>query len=345
MPENILPANTLKLMLLALMVIQNSSVVLVGRYTRASVRTEDAFVVNQFVLVTELCKLFGSAILEFQVTKGLLVESINEHIVKRPRDFFKISVPALLYLIQNTLLYYGLSNLSAPVFQVTYQSKLVTTAIVSVLLLNRRYKIRQWICLVALGIGVAIVILGEASQKGSNTSRRLAVQLKNEQNFGLGLLAVAVSCVSSALAGVYFEKILKKPVASKTSSPLPSLWMRNIQLAFFSICIAYGRMITTVGDKPFLFGFTKWVWLLVGLQAGGGLLVAAVIKYADNVLKGLATGVAVVVNTLLSMTFFDTKLTVQFTVGATMILSSVYFFSNEFPCQVKKSENPNVLPS
>eukprot|EP00978_Attheya_sp_CCMP212_P042169 scaffold252569_cov51-Attheya_sp.AAC.2 len=41
--------------------------------------------------------------------------------------------------------------------------------------------------------------------------------------------------------------------------------------------------------KLCLHGFHGWVWVLVLLQAGGGMLVVAVIKYADNVLKGLAT--------------------------------------------------------
>jgi solute carrier family 35 (UDP-sugar transporter), member A1/2/3 len=88
-----------------------------------------------------------------------------------------------------------------------------------------------------------------------------------------------------------------------------------------------------------LHGFTTWVWILVLLQAGGGLLVAAVIKYADNVLKGLATGVSVVFATLLSMMLFNTPLSNQFTVGATMILAAVYYFSNPLPAVVS-----NMLP-
>ena len=72
---------------------------------------------------------------------------------------------------------------------------------------------------------------------------------------------------------------------------------------------------------------TGWVWLLVLLQASGGLLVASVMKYADNVLKGLATGVSVVVSTVLSMIIFGTPLTTPFVIGAIMILTSVHGFS------------------
>jgi UDP-sugar transporter A1/2/3 len=89
-------------------------------------------------------------------------------------------------------------------------------------------------------------------------------------------------------------------------------------------------------EKPFMHGFSSWVWILALLQAGGGLLVAAVIKYADNVLKGLATGVSVVSSTACSMVLFGTPLTMQFMTGAGIILSSVFFFSNDIPGSAKK---------
>jgi solute carrier family 35 (UDP-sugar transporter), member A1/2/3 len=51
-------------------------------------------------------------------------------------------------------------------------------------------------------------------------------------------------------------------------------------------------------------------------------------QYADNVLKGLATGVSVVFATALSTILFHTPLTPQFSLGALLILISVYVFSN-----------------
>jgi UDP-sugar transporter A1/2/3 len=106
-----------------------------------------------------LYQLFFSCILEFNATKGGLFNSIKENNIDRPLDALKISVPALLYLVQNTLLYVALSNLSAPLFQVTYQAKLVTTAVVSVVMLNRKYSPKQWFCLVVLSVGVALAVL------------------------------------------------------------------------------------------------------------------------------------------------------------------------------------------
>ena len=83
--------------------------------------------------------------------------------------------------------------------------------------------------------------------------------------------------------------------------------------------------------KPFFHNFSGWVFVLLGLQAGGGLLVAAVMKYADNVLKGLATGVSVVVSSVGSGLLFGTPINTYFSIGAATILCSVYLFSNDFP--------------
>jgi len=318
-------------------------VVLVGRYTRADKTEEELFVINDLILVTEAGKFMLAAILEYRATNGNLAKSIKENIIDAPVDALKILIPSMLYLLQNTLLYTALSNLSAPIFQVTYQSKLLTTAVVSVVMLQRRYSPKQWVCLCMLGMGVAIVVLGE-KKNDDGESKEAEEGGVVSQSLTVGLFAVTVACFSSALAGVYFEKVLKKPVKvsseegmEKTKNPV-SLWMRNIQMAFFSISIAIvnGNFANDSNNKKaFLHGFTPSVWTVVILQAGGGLLVAAVIKYADNVLKGLATGVSVVVATACSMVLFDTPLTMQFTVGAVFILASVYFFSNDLPGEKK----------
>ena len=263
------PPKNFRLVLLAAMVLQNASVVLIGRHTRASAPQEDLYNVSHLVMACEIVKFMGACVLEFYTLPvgKTLMGSLKIHVFDHPMDCLKIAVPAGLYLLQNTLLYVALSNLSAPLFQVTYQSKLLTTAIVSVFLLNRKYARKQWIALFTLGVGVALAILSE-TKKGADVE---------EGDMITGLVAVTVACLSSALAGVYTEMILKNVNVSKEKDPdqptraPPSLWMRNIQMAFISICIAYGKAILSpesdpsASEKTYFFGFTFWVWILVGL--------------------------------------------------------------------------------
>jgi UDP-sugar transporter A1/2/3 len=336
-----LTSPTFKLMLLTGMVLQNSATVLVGRYTRSSVPVDQLYVVNHLIVITEIGKLILSCVFEYFTTNGQLVQSIRVNIIEKPYDAMKIVIPALLYLVQNSLLYVALSNLTAPIFQVTYQTKLVTTAIVSVIMLNRKYSFQQWVCLVFLSLGVAIVVLGESSGGSKAASTETG-----PQSLTVGLLAVTIACLSSALAGVYFEKVIKTAGSGEKQVPV-SVWMRNIQLAFFTICTALlqgwwsaAPAVAGAAANPYFHGFTHWAWILVCLQAGGGLLVAAVIKYADNVLKGLATGVSVCFATAVSTALFGTPLSGQFSAGAMMILGSVYLFSNPIK-KSKEAANPS----
>ncbi len=341
-----------QLVLLSLMVAQNSAVVLLGRYSQTAVENpEDKFSNKNLVATTEAVKFLVCLVLiglenlseryppplnEGFIPKmplsqlmaslpGATIAELSK-IVANPINSLIVSPPAALYLLQNNILYVALSNLTAPVFQVCYQTKLVTTAVVSVVLMNRRYARVQWISLVALGVGVSVVVLGEQGIKEE-------VNEDNNQNLFLGLIAVAMATLSSAFAGVYFEKVVKG--AGKSNTKPTSLWVRNVELAFFSILFSTifsllsGSVETTdTVQKPFFHGFTTVTWMLVFLQAGGGLLVAAIVKYADNVVKGLATGVAVVVSTLTSVMLLGMQLRLSFIVGGGMILTSVWAFSN-----------------
>ena len=52
--------------------------------------------------------------------------------------------------------------------------------------------------------------------------------------------------------------------------------------------------------KAVLYTFVFKNNLLKLLQALGGLVIAAVIKYADNILKGFATSLSIILSTLIS---------------------------------------------
>ncbi len=106
-----------------------------------------------------------------------------------------MAVPALLYFVQNNLQYVAVSNLDAATFQVTYQLKILTTALFSVLLLKRVLSRQKWIALLILTLGIALVQLpvpGSKSAPAAATGSPF-----------LGLVAVMAACGISGLAGVW----------------------------------------------------------------------------------------------------------------------------------------------
>ena len=111
--------------------------------------------------------------------------------------------------------------------------------------------------------------------------------------------------------------------------------MRNIQLSFLSLpfglftCFTYDW--TALTTKGFFFGYDSFIWYLVVLQATGGLLVAMVVKYADNILKGFATSLAIILSCIVSIYLFDFHLTLQFSVGTLLVMASVFLYSYSPP--------------
>ena len=75
----------------------------------------------------------------------------------KPEESGKLVVPAAIYAFQNNILYQALTYLDAVTYQVTYQLKILTTALFSVLVLRRALHPRQWVALVMLTVGVTIV--------------------------------------------------------------------------------------------------------------------------------------------------------------------------------------------
>lgn len=56
-------------------------------------------------------------------------------------------------------------------------------------------------------------------------------------------------------------------------------------------------------------------WMIAFVQAGGGLLVAATLKYADSILKTLATSGSIVMSAVLGYLLLDGQLDIFIVIG------------------------------
>lgn len=119
-------------------------------------------------------------------------------------DCWKLSIPAVLYVIQNSLQFVAISNLPVATFQVTYQMKILTTAAFSVAMLHKKLTSTKWLALTFLAIGVGIVQIQSTSS--SHPVPREGVPVGSAQDYihimsplkGFG--AVTAACFTSGLA-------------------------------------------------------------------------------------------------------------------------------------------------
>lgn len=295
---------------LACLVLQNTFLVVYMHYSR--VLDGPMYAPSTAVVSMEVLK-FITCLSVVACERGL-INTIQKELISQPMEILKLSVPSLIYTVQNNLLYYALSHLDAATFQVGYQLKILTTAVFSVIVLGRRLSNMQWFALVILTVGVSLAQLSTAKSDGSKA------------NTTMGFVAVILAAIMSGFAGVYFESILKN---SGTS-----VWVRNIQMGITSIVLGlvgiYGSgELPGVQENGFFYGYNNVVIAVILLQAIGGLVVAVVVKYADNILKGFAASFSIVTSCILSYFMFDFHPTWIFVLGAVMVNVSMYLYSYE----------------
>ncbi len=327
--------------------VQNALLTLIMHYSRVSSAPQHTYSAASAVLLTELLKGFISLSVAFVRIdpSGANGSLWNPKVllyrfrrlgkeVFRP-DCWKLSIPAILYVIQNNLQFVAVSNLEAATFQVSYQMKILTTAAFSVLLLRKKLSPNKWLALLFLAIGVGIVQIQTGSSSGHTSSSN-----GHDMNAFKGFMAVVMACFTSGLAGVYFEMVLKNSQAD--------LWVRNVQLSLFSLLPALVPIVcsnvTSSGPAPgwlhqLFANFGVWAWATVLIQVLGGLLTALVIKYADNILKGFATSLSIVISFLASVALFNFQMTVTFVLGSTVVLMATWMYN-----QPDASAGDNLYP-
>ena len=304
------------------------------RYSR--IRGGAMFFEGTAVLMAEVVKLITCIFFVYQSRDEgdkdfrKLSSILYKTIIQNKLDTFKVCVPSFLYLIQNNLLYVAVENLDVATFQITYQLKILTTAIFSVLILKRHLIRTQWLSLFILVIGVALVQLSGSTEMKKTSEKELRVQ-----NQSLGLVCVLTACILSGLGGIYFEKILKGSTVS--------VWIRNIQLSLLSIpmgiFVAYFKHSEGIQENGFFFGYDSFVIYLIFLNAMGGVLVGVVVKYADMILKGFASSIAIVITCMASVFLFGFIVSTQFTIGAFVVIASIFLYGYK-PKKLKLQQLP-----
>ncbi|OON13391.1 putative UDP-galactose translocator [Opisthorchis viverrini] len=308
---------------LLVLVFQNLLYTLCMRYGRS--RNAPMFIISSMMVTSEAVKLLTCLVVLHST--GTLKHSYAQFLCNI-WDSIKSCLPALIYLVQNRLLVAALGNLDAATFQVAYQLKLLTTALFSVLILRKPISLIQWFSLLLLFFGVAIVEPPSGSKENP---------MSVSQNPSLGLFYVVCASLLSGFACVYLELLFK--------NPHKSLWLRNIEVAGTSLVT--GAIVQWISDgdlikeKGYFYGFDWLVWILVGLHSFGGLIVAMVVKYANNMLKGFACSMSIVLSCIYSVLFLGVHLSPSFLIGACLVLISVVLYA-AYPPRISCSPTVNA---
>lgn len=329
--------------------------------------TSTAVFINEVIKLT-LC--FSLALFEASKSSpGLPASSLLLHVTSAifAGDSWKLAIPASLFVLTSSLQYFAVSHLDSATFQVTSQFKILPTALVSVFLLKRRLSTQKWVALALLMSGVIIVQIpskdstsqGPSQEGPSDFFRRSLrdgmvredvsiramykrsatyegideddVLIHPPMNTALGVTAAILGTTVSAAASVYFEKILKGAAA-----PI-SLWIRNVQLAFYSLfpSLFIGVMFfdgEEIAKCGFFVGYNWVVWATIALQTNLGILVSVCVTYADNIAKNFAISISILISLCVSVWLFEFVVTTNVRLKTMKILTRsdfpIYSFSS-----------------
>lgn len=108
----------LKYISLLTLTIQNASLILTIRYSRTL--PGDMYIATTAVVFAEVLKVLACLLIILAQKRSFpdFFDLLYSSIIGQPWDTLKLSVPALIYTVQNNLQYTAISNLDAATFQV-----------------------------------------------------------------------------------------------------------------------------------------------------------------------------------------------------------------------------------
>ncbi|KAI5723333.1 hypothetical protein M8J76_004458 [Diaphorina citri] len=218
----------------------------------------------------------------------------------------KLVVPAAMFTLQNNLFYMANTNLDSITYQITYQLKIITTALFSYLLLSKRFTKTQVFSLGVLLFGIVLIQIDESASESISRKSDNGNQL-----IGFGFTSV------------YLERIYK-------ADGDDTLLIKNLQLSLLSIPISMINVLLqdsdTVSQHGLFFGYDGLVLTDVLFNALGGLIISLVLKHHDNITKIFSTSVSIVVTFVLSVFLFEKRFNEHFMIGMVHVFISIYLY-------------------
>jgi len=250
-----------------------------------------------------------------------------------PSKSFVFAVPAVLYAVQNRLVFEALRHITPPEYQLLNNMKLFTTCVVYRVALRRQLKLLQWLALLLLGIGMAVAEMPAALPGTAVEGPEGAAGRQTLAWSGTAIMFLISWC--SAGAGVLNEWLIKRSA---------NVLEANVWLYLYGT-IACAFQLGEDGWRRFarLEGFTALTWLVVLCNAVLGQTVAFLFRYADSIVKLYAVCAAMVFTTLCSVVLFGFEVHLNMVAGYLSVAISMCLY--HMPTEVLLATDAELVSS
>eukprot|EP00890_Picochlorum_soloecismus_P003766 jgi/Picsp_1/4390/NSC_01896-R1_udp-n-acetylglucosamine transporter len=323
---------------MTLLMVQGTAMSIVLRYSR--IQAGPAYLPSVSVFLAEMMKLTICVVIQLVkgpdavsqkngavLGTGGVQEDARQKKINSLGAFFwdalPMALPASMFVLQQVLLIWSATYLDAVTYQIFNQAfKLIPTAAFARVLLGQKLKPIQWLSIPVLAFGVILITVNTNASASSASKGGLDSSVRPLEWY-MAMVACSMAGLSSAFAGVYFEKYVKGKLAA-------GLVKRNAQLGIFGVpfsgTYAYLKDGDLIRKNGWLSGFSSAAWGVVWLQVFGGFIIAVVVKYCDNILKNFALAGSVILTVLVSIPLFDQWPSSLFLVGVSAVLLSVFMY-------------------
>ena len=218
------------------------------------------------------------------------------------RESIKFIIPAFMYTLQSNLLFIAIKRIPAPLFQLIYPPmKTFITALLTIYVFKLRIYCHQIFALFLFIVGSVFV----------NDADTISFSLHSDSS--LGLICILIASCTSGLSAVFLEHQLKQKY---------SIWEQNVYLNGWGVIISL--CISTSFSKLHI---NIWTCTLIFVNSLGGIIVAAVMKYSDNIVKCFALSISTIMCTVLSVYLFGFAISYKFIFGSLMTIGAVKIYN------------------
>jgi len=228
-------------------------------------------------------------------------------------------IPGLLYAVQNNLVFSALLHMDPGLYQLLNTSKILTTGLTFRLVVGKELRIIQWLALVLLSLGMMLTV---DLREPPSLPLAQGFSLPPERSIAKGLAAMACMSVSSALASVINEVLIKGSA---------SVYVANVWLYSYGVagCVLY--TLATSGPEgllpgQLLSGFSGLTYAVVLCSAFMGQSISFIFRYADVIVKVYATAASVAFTALASWVLFGVPPTPGLAVGYLVCVCSLCMY-------------------
>lgn len=229
-----------------------------------------------------------------------------------PQLFRNLSALSLSYAINNHLAFWVFLLASPGTIQLIKSGSTFMTAFILYGILSRPISQLQW-------IAMALQMMGLIQSQYSECAKATAAPL-----LGYGLLLVQVTL--TAINGAYNDHVAKTSGLSLHSINVV-LYLTGFGFNLVAYVLRSIWFASTETPEPGFFeGYTVMAILVVVANALMGIVITAVYKYADAIIKSVATTFSTAILLIVSAIVFSTPLSLTNGIGVCIVFIATYLY-------------------